>query len=311
MECLASEYSIVDNAFQEFTSMLNNVDVMIAEKWKEFKQHRAELEAKIDHCNQIAHSSDHRMISLNIGGSVFTTTEATLLQEKESFFWAMLHSGKWQPDLHTGQYFIDRSPQMFGVILDYLRYGKVGKMHDLTQSDKNMLRDELDFYGITSFPHFETNGNTCSTGSVSWDPDFVTGDRSTFTFKDNNHVLFVSGLSQTKRVWRTQLFPNSNVVKFTLTITATFETVSPQFFLGHFGIGLLSGRVTFDSSTWKDLLPLVADLVREYAFEIDRSSQELTIKWPTGVSKTVQLPSRVEFGELSCAAASNTTFHLT
>eukprot|EP01006_Ploeotia_vitrea_P067155 TRINITY_DN96548_c0_g1_i1.p1 TRINITY_DN96548_c0_g1~~TRINITY_DN96548_c0_g1_i1.p1 ORF type:complete len:400 (+),score=17.10 TRINITY_DN96548_c0_g1_i1:73-1272(+) len=96
------------------------------------------------------------VVKLNIGGQVFSTTEGTLLSEKETFFWAMLHSGQWNPDDSANrEYFVDRSPAVFSTVLEYLRTGRpVGTAH-LTDQEFQLLQEDVDFYQISSF--FKTN----------------------------------------------------------------------------------------------------------------------------------------------------------
>eukprot|EP01006_Ploeotia_vitrea_P022771 TRINITY_DN55192_c0_g1_i1.p2 TRINITY_DN55192_c0_g1~~TRINITY_DN55192_c0_g1_i1.p2 ORF type:complete len:147 (-),score=21.20 TRINITY_DN55192_c0_g1_i1:296-736(-) len=106
----------------------------------EFKIKRSDLEAKINQCQKI--------VSLNVGGTHFETTERTLLKEKETFFWAMLHSGEWKPDDKDDGYFIDRSPQLFSHILDYLRDTKVPDWEQLSPDAIKELQTEFDFYQV-------------------------------------------------------------------------------------------------------------------------------------------------------------------
>jgi len=82
-------------------------------------------------------------IVLDIGGQRFATSKTTLLAFRGSFFDAMLSSGKWQPDA-DGTYFIDRNPELFPIILDFLRMGKV----NLKKYVMEDLEAELDFYQI-------------------------------------------------------------------------------------------------------------------------------------------------------------------
>ncbi|RHX98697.1 hypothetical protein DYB25_000599 [Aphanomyces astaci] len=63
------------------------------------------------------------IVTLNVGGRVFQTTRATLLNHDGSYFDAMLTSGQWQPDAQGGAYFIDLDPVYFDRILNYLRFG--------------------------------------------------------------------------------------------------------------------------------------------------------------------------------------------
>jgi hypothetical protein len=64
------------------------------------------------------------VIRLNVGGTLFTTTRFTLTKYPDSMLAKM-----FDPDLgmdaakkdDTGAFFIDRSPDMFKIILEYLR----------------------------------------------------------------------------------------------------------------------------------------------------------------------------------------------
>jgi len=84
-------------------------------------------------------------ITLNVGGKKFATAKSTLLNHKGSYFEVML-SGPWEPD-KDGEYFIDRNPKLFGVILDFLRSGKINLM-GWSQEDLQMLEEDLDYYQI-------------------------------------------------------------------------------------------------------------------------------------------------------------------
>eukprot|EP01006_Ploeotia_vitrea_P053587 TRINITY_DN67802_c3_g1_i2.p1 TRINITY_DN67802_c3_g1~~TRINITY_DN67802_c3_g1_i2.p1 ORF type:complete len:202 (+),score=28.51 TRINITY_DN67802_c3_g1_i2:64-669(+) len=147
MDELRSQYTAVESAFEEFINNLTSVQDTAYETLLKLKQRRANAELKIANHNQT--TNEHKKISLDIGGTTFNTTEGTLLREKDSFFSAMLRSGQFQPDESTGQYFIDRSPQMFGVILDYLRDGKLWTSDRFSPGEQAMLQSELDFYQIS------------------------------------------------------------------------------------------------------------------------------------------------------------------
>lgn len=65
------------------------------------------------------YSSD--IVNLNVGGKRFSTSKTTLTQVAETFFTSLL-SGRIQSlrDEH-GAIFIDRDPELFSIILNYLR----------------------------------------------------------------------------------------------------------------------------------------------------------------------------------------------
>lgn len=67
------------------------------------------------------------IITLNVGGKLFTTTRMTLLSESESVIGRMFDLSSPIPPakLINGAYFIDANPEVFEVILDFLRYKTV------------------------------------------------------------------------------------------------------------------------------------------------------------------------------------------
>eukprot|EP01006_Ploeotia_vitrea_P053590 TRINITY_DN67802_c3_g2_i1.p1 TRINITY_DN67802_c3_g2~~TRINITY_DN67802_c3_g2_i1.p1 ORF type:complete len:355 (+),score=38.23 TRINITY_DN67802_c3_g2_i1:136-1200(+) len=206
---LCSEYDAVNDSFAHFVNTLTAIQDAVQEKWIAFRAHRAQLERKVSHCNDIA--KRWRKVSLDIGGTVFNTTEETLLKEKDSFFWAMLHSGQWAPDQPGGQYFIDRSPDMFSVILEYLRSGKTTKFIELTKNQRAMLEDDLDFYGISSFPRF----------SCAW--DVTASGREYFHFIDNGRIAIgdATNTKVTEAAVQAQPLSTASVDSLHWTITVT------------------------------------------------------------------------------------------
>lgn len=84
---------------------------------------------------------EHNVITLNIGGTLFTTLRATLLQEANSFFAKMLKTDIPLDFDASKQVFIDRDPACFGYILQYLR--QVISARELFQSVPMHLRPQL------------------------------------------------------------------------------------------------------------------------------------------------------------------------
>jgi hypothetical protein len=69
---------------------------------------------------KLSTSFNKNKIKLNVGGKIFTTTLNTLTTEKNTFFNSMFSEQfKPQPD-EDGEFFIDRNPEYFHLILDYL-----------------------------------------------------------------------------------------------------------------------------------------------------------------------------------------------
>lgn len=92
----------------------------------------------------------HRVVKLNVGGTVFTSSTHVFLGHKaqESYFSSRL-SKDWQMDetMIDGAYFIDRDPRPFELVLSFLRdytidYPQEGSI------ELQMLQDDADFYGL-------------------------------------------------------------------------------------------------------------------------------------------------------------------
>jgi hypothetical protein len=84
------------------------------------------------------------LITLNVGGKLFTTFKRTLMRFDDCYFYGLLNSGRFLPD-PDGSYFIDRSPAHFELIMDYLRKGELCTK-GLNDHEVENLEEELDYY---------------------------------------------------------------------------------------------------------------------------------------------------------------------
>ena len=92
-------------------------------------------------------NEDTRWVHLNVGGMIFITTRSTLVKDPETFFFPMCQEN-WDLSStkdETGAYLIDRDPQYFGTILNYLRHGKL--VLDKDVSEEGVL-EEAEFFNI-------------------------------------------------------------------------------------------------------------------------------------------------------------------
>jgi len=96
---------------------------------------------------KLEHSPFPSMIKLNVGGRMFATSLATLTSHPDSYFGAMF-SKQWnsKPAGEDGSYFIDKNPQVFHIILDYLRGEELDL--ELTPSEKRALLRDAQFYQL-------------------------------------------------------------------------------------------------------------------------------------------------------------------
>jgi len=89
-------------------------------------------------------------VELNVGGRSFTTFKSTLIKEEGSMLEAMF-SGRHPPIKDTkGRFFIDRSPESFVYVINYLRTGKLVYPND--PYVKNLFISDLSYFGLESDP---------------------------------------------------------------------------------------------------------------------------------------------------------------
>ena len=90
------------------------------------------------------------IVILNVGGRVFTTTRETLASEQDSLLAEML-DGRSLTAVRdqNGAYFIDRDPDTFSVVLEFLRTGQVFKTSgNGAGGDPTRMREAANFYKI-------------------------------------------------------------------------------------------------------------------------------------------------------------------
>jgi len=85
------------------------------------------------------------LIKLNIGGTVFWTTQETLTSQGPHMLSAMIQHRN-PARMVNDAYFIDRDPNAFRWILNYLRGSKV--LPPKESSEMNLLREEAQYYAI-------------------------------------------------------------------------------------------------------------------------------------------------------------------
>lgn len=90
-------------------------------------------------------SNYQEIVNLNIGGTRFSTSWHTLTWVPDTFFTALLSGRIPTVRDETGAIFIDRDPNLFGLILNYLRTRDI----DLNNVNVRTLKHECDYFGIT------------------------------------------------------------------------------------------------------------------------------------------------------------------
>ena len=91
--------------------------------------------------------STDEVVTINVGGVVYTTTRSTLSKHADSMLGAMFN-GQFVPTAcdQQGNYFIDRDGYMFRHVLNFLRTGRLCLPQGF--KDYDLLEAEADFYQI-------------------------------------------------------------------------------------------------------------------------------------------------------------------
>lgn len=119
---------------------------MVAKKLEMRIRELEEREAQWLEDEKSGSGAQEDVVCLNVGGQRFTTTRATLMKYSGSLFEEMLASGSPHSEKNRW-YFIDRDPSHFGIVLKYMRDGKV-RNSDLKSVDPDDLQEEFQFYRI-------------------------------------------------------------------------------------------------------------------------------------------------------------------
>eukprot|EP01006_Ploeotia_vitrea_P056031 TRINITY_DN68057_c1_g1_i1.p1 TRINITY_DN68057_c1_g1~~TRINITY_DN68057_c1_g1_i1.p1 ORF type:complete len:306 (-),score=35.82 TRINITY_DN68057_c1_g1_i1:40-957(-) len=226
----SEEWKQTSEAFSTFLSSLDNIRHSVQQKQTEFDEHCAALNKKIEETHK--QSTEHKIVKLNIGGQKFQTSQDTLLNVHENFFWCMLHSGDWKPDEEHGEYFIDRSPTAFPLILESLRQQKPVSTEHLSKFEEDMLNKDLDFYGLSQFStNVVATGGRSPAVPVQWCRHTSPGGGIQLIHNRQTAVFQALEFARGTEVITTQLntlLSNNNTA---LQITCTDPTAA-QFFLG-------------------------------------------------------------------------------
>ena len=88
-------------------------------------------------------------VTFNVGGKKFGSSVDTLLKTPDTLFYKIIVSKKM--DLNE-EYFFDRSPTYFPVILDFLRTKKINYKR-YTNDELKMLAVEVEYYEVSLLPN--------------------------------------------------------------------------------------------------------------------------------------------------------------
>lgn len=125
------------NKLEDIETQLNSQLKDLDEKEEKWKVVDKEVDELI--------KTQNRVIRLNVGGKKFAVRLDTLVSVKDTLFYKIIMSKK--VDL-TQEFFFDRSPTVFPIILDYLRYKHVD-YKNFSSEQLQFLEKESEYYEVT------------------------------------------------------------------------------------------------------------------------------------------------------------------
>ncbi|WAR27724.1 KCTD6-like protein [Mya arenaria] len=97
------------------------------------------------------HMISERIVKLNVGGTFYTSTKATLTKVHGSYLWRLFTGDAPCPRDEKGSYFIDRDGPTFRHILNYLRSERLAVPFGFREFD--LMKIEADYYGLPALVH--------------------------------------------------------------------------------------------------------------------------------------------------------------
>eukprot|EP00026_Physarum_polycephalum_P014347 Phypoly_transcript_14851.p1 GENE.Phypoly_transcript_14851~~Phypoly_transcript_14851.p1 ORF type:complete len:320 (+),score=47.93 Phypoly_transcript_14851:144-962(+) len=94
--------------------------------------------------NSVGANTNNSVITINVGGTIFTTSHTTL--QHAEYFVAMFNGSFKAASMVNGNYFLDRDPRLFGIILSFLRSRNFPNL--ATRHEKKEVMEEARFYGV-------------------------------------------------------------------------------------------------------------------------------------------------------------------
>lgn len=122
----------------------------VAHEYEKFRQEYGLFEAERQRLANPQLAAE-TTIDLNVGGTVFETARSTLVQQSGSFLENLL-SGRYQISRDRfGRIFINRDPEHFRTVLNFLRNPQTPPM-PRDSSESEALIKEASYYGVHFFP---------------------------------------------------------------------------------------------------------------------------------------------------------------
>jgi len=170
-----------------------------------------------------------------------------VLTRHESFFSSMF-SGKYgaEQDPQDGSYFIDRSPQYFDLILEFLRSGEIRSLKKLDKIEKAEFVLEAEYYAIKSLLDILGGAGRMDVDGMTWDPVRKSSGMSL----SNGNMTATSGGSCSHKTALGTIGITHGVVSWEVVLNQTADCYSAVGLVGEsFNYGSLE-RVGIAPNSW-------------------------------------------------------------
>lgn len=135
-------YKDIDNCKSDIANITNEINNLFSVIEKR-NQNWSQSKVKLDELHLI---NNEGICTLNIGGTFFQTSLYTLRKLKGTLFYNQILSNEIVAGKVT---FYDRDPDLFHILLNYLRRNTFPDISSLSEEEKEQLIVEAEFYLIT------------------------------------------------------------------------------------------------------------------------------------------------------------------
>jgi len=183
-------------------------------------------------------------IKLDVGGVMFCTT-MEVLTRCNSYFSSLFEDA--QQDPYDGSYFVDRSPQYFDLVLEFLRYGSIRSIKKLDKDDKAGLLADAEYYALADLVNILSGAGKADVDGMCWDPQKRS---SGVTLNDTNNMTAGSNGSCSHKTVLSNIPITCGVVSWEIYLNQTADCYSAAGIVGEsFGYGS-NDRIGISPNSW-------------------------------------------------------------
>jgi len=132
------------------------------------------------------------IITLDVGGTLFRTSRSTLCKHSGSTLATMFDPESQIPPavIKDGAYFMDNDPEIFKLVLNYLRYDEPIKMKDLSENMISNLKREADYLQLPNMIDTKDTPNIPPGEYIQL--NFNTGETASFKESDLRCLMSIA-----------------------------------------------------------------------------------------------------------------------